>query len=140
VIETPCANKCPGIDGLICRDKHAYAYFASHPELGARLSRIMDDGFLNVTNLLRFMDKLNQVYDPILELLFRGFNHNADRHIWLGGGSGWLMLRPLVALHGVWRFSFDHLFNLAWPRQDDTTQTMILNPRFPSPDAWMDLL
>jgi hypothetical protein len=140
VIETPCKDACKGIDGLVCRDRHAYAYFVSHPELGSWLYRIMDDGFLNITNLQKLIYKLNQVYDPIDELVIRAFGHKAMRHIYLGGGSGWLMSRPFVALHGLWRFSFERVFYLAWPRQDDTTESMILDQIFPSPKAWKDPL
>jgi hypothetical protein len=140
VIEVPCTDRCTGLDGLVCRDKHAYAYFASRPELGSWLYRIMDDSFLNVTNVLKLIYKLNQVYDPTGELVMRGFGHSAMRHMFLGGGSGWLMSRPLVALHGIWQFSFERLFYLTWPRQDDTTESMILDQIFPSADAWRDPL
>jgi hypothetical protein len=140
VIETPCKDTKRGISGLLCRDVHAYRYFNHDRSLGSYLYRIMDDSWLNVTNLLKVIDQLNQVYDPMQEFVFRGFANNgiSRGYGYIGGGSGWLLSRPLVALHQQQRFSFEHWFGKSKFRQDDTTETLIVYMVFPTYHTWSD--
>jgi hypothetical protein len=140
VIETPCVDTRDGADGLVCRDIYAYQYFVDHPELGDYLFRIMDDSYLNVTNLLKLISKLNEVYDPSVEIIFRGFANDEYPRTYLGGGSGWLMSRPLVKLHNDDEFSFRRYFHHSHAKQDDTTETIIIDRIFEHVETWNDPL
>jgi len=129
------------MDGLVCRNNAAYEYFLGHPELGPYLYRAMDDTILNISNLLRHIDKLNQVYNPWSEFVFRGFaNDELPDQVYLGGGSGWLISRPLVALHRRRGFTFAEHFATSWLIQDDTTETIIVQKVFGSAAVWSDPL
>jgi hypothetical protein len=83
VIETPCQDTKDGYHGLVCRDVHAYKYFVARPELGSYLFRAIDDSHLNVTNLLKLISKLNEVYDPRYKIVFRGYANDEYNRIFL---------------------------------------------------------
>jgi hypothetical protein len=140
-IRTSCSDVKEFHRGLVCRNAESYEYFLDHPELGHFLFRAMDDTILNVSNLLRLIGKLEQVYDARREFVFRGFLNDEDaKRKWLGGGSGWLISRPLVALHRRAEFSFDVNYRWSWFYQDDTTETIIIRKVFPDAAVWSDPL
>jgi hypothetical protein len=121
-----------------------YQHFLEHPELGSWLVRVMDDTILNVGNLVAHVAKLNQVYDPERELVFRGFLNDeywdTDGDLWLGGGSGWLMSRPFVELHRLYEYSFQANYLGHTYGQDDSAETMIIQMVLPDPLNWGDPL
>jgi hypothetical protein len=101
----------------------------------------MDDTILNLPNLLRLIGQLDLVYDAHRELVFRGFLNDEDsRSVWLGGGSGWLISRPFVELHGRRRFSFNANYKFSYLAQDDTTETFILQRTLIPTQTWSDPL
>jgi hypothetical protein len=143
IFPTLCADRKHAMTGLLCRASVAYARFAMDPTLGPYLFRAMDDTIVNITNLLKLIDKLNAVYDPTTELVFRGYLNDDNlvyNKTFIGGGSGWLMSRPLVALHRRRRFCLEENVKRSWYWQDDTTETVIINGLFPRPSTWADPL
>jgi hypothetical protein len=71
----------------------------------------------------------------------RGFlNDEHGDAIFLGGGSGWLMSRAFVALHGLKRYSLRWNVPRALHFQDDTTETIIVRHVLPNISAWSDPL
>jgi hypothetical protein len=141
VVQTTCVDSKGGVTGLLCRNTQVYQYFTNHTELGPWLFRAMDDTLVNVPNLLNLVAKLSQVYRPAEEFVFRGFlNDEHGDPIFLGGGSGWLMSRAFVALHGLKRYSLRWNVPRALHFQDDTTETIIVRHVLPNISAWSDPL
>lgn len=74
---------------LDCRDTFSYNFFRDHSNLGDFLYRAIDDTFLNITNLENLINQLRSIYNPQIDLVFRGFANDEDPHgrIFLGGRS-----------------------------------------------------
>jgi hypothetical protein len=106
----------------------------------------MDDTIVNITNLMQLIRRLNHVYDPRRELIFRGFRNNeyrkrhAQRRLFLGGGSGWLMSRPMVEVHRLPEYSLHNHWAASFRGQDDTAEAMIVQKLFRHSDAWAESL
>jgi hypothetical protein len=106
----------------------------------------MDDTIVNITNLMRLIRRLNLVYDPTRELVLRAFansefrRYNWKRMLFLGGGSGWLMSRPMVEVHRHRRYSLREHWEAAFRGQDDTAESLIVNKVFASYRTWADPL
>lgn len=126
-----CNDTRTGINGLPCKDSEIYKYFVEHPELGDFMYRAIDDTSLNVDNLVKLVKDLSTIYDPVDEIVFRGYRNDEHekryRVVNLGGGSGWLMSRGMAAIHQLPGFRFIDHFHRSWFLQDDTTETLILN-------------
>jgi hypothetical protein len=135
-----CNNKWTG---LVCRDLEAYKYFLAHRHLGNWLFRAMDDTYVNVTNLLSRIAQLEQVYDPRKHIVLRAAQNNecvrAGR-LWIGGGAGWLMSRPMVAAHFMRGFTFGEAGErrACGCTQDDCLTTRIAIRIFGSSLPWAD--
>jgi hypothetical protein len=95
---------------------------------------------------MRLIRRLNRVYDPRRELVFRGFANDEysrrhwKRRLFLGGGSGWLMSRPMVELHRHPNYSLQAHWAVSFRRQDDTAETIIVQKVFRNYEAWADPL
>jgi hypothetical protein len=136
-------------NGLVCKEIGVYKYFLAQRKLGNWLYRAIDDTFLNVSNLLTLISLLEQVYDSSKHIVFRG-GPNREFHsmgmVWLGGGCGWLMSRPMVAAHFMKGFTFEDSRVSAnqsgqWPHdctQDDCLTTRIVGRIFGSMGPWAD--
>ncbi|KAK8837929.1 hypothetical protein M9Y10_035871 [Tritrichomonas musculus] len=139
IIANDCVDKR---SDLHCRNSIAYNYFLQNEILGDFLYRAMDDTLLNITNLEKLIDQLRMIYNPKEHLVFRAFANDESPYgkIYLGGGSGWLMSRAMVAIHNIASFSFEANIKYAFAGQDDTCETLILNKvGFKSVNVWEDL-
>ena len=140
VIRSNCfPDQVNGSHGLVCRDVASYKHFINHPEEGNWLFRAMDDTIVNIDNLIKLILKLNQFYDPERHVVFRGCQNFIRPKTWfLGGGSGWLSSRAMIELHENTDYSFLKYFEASYHKQDDTTETIIIQKVFNDFDQWND--
>lgn len=117
-----------------------YNFFLKNPNLGDFLYRGIDDTVINITNLEKLIKQLRSIYNPLTDIVFRGFaNDEFKGKIYLGGGSGWLMSRAMVSIHNHSYFSFKENTPHAFWRQDDTSESIIVRKiGFKSLNAWRD--
>lgn len=137
IIAYGCPDKWISID---CKDAYAYNFFLKNVNLGDFLYRAMDDTFLDILNLEKLIIQLRTIYNPSTDIVFRGVaNDEYGKKIYLGGGSGWLMSRAMVALHNIPFYSFSKNTPYAFRNQDDTAETIILKKiGFKKMNVWED--
>jgi hypothetical protein len=140
VISVPCGDDWYS---LSCRDLEAYKWFLKNKNMGNWLYRAIDDTFVNITNLVSLIRQLEEIYDPRVHIVFRGAENRAKcmrKAIFLGGGSGWLMSRPMVAAHFVKGFRYRDAkgFRPCSCMQDDCMTTRIVMRIFGSFAPWSD--
>jgi hypothetical protein len=142
-IDVPLHNynvACPlKVSGLACRDDFGYQLFVSDFPNAKWMFRAVDDTWISLLNLRRYLLKLERRFNPDIHIVFKTHaNRQFPGYPYAHGGGGWLVSRAYAKYHmassHIW--SLVKLIPFAKLNQDDTAQSIAVRHIFSSWKDW----